>query len=314
MTPLHRPLLRWYDRHHRRLPWRETRDPYAIWVAETMLQQTRSETVLRYYPRFLRRFSDARALARARERSVLAQWSGLGYYSRARNLHRAARLVVERHGGRLPRDPAALRALPGIGPYTAGAVASIAFDLPAPVLDGNVARVLARLFGVRGRVRTGETTRRLWKLAAALVPKERPGDWNQALMELGATLCTPRRPVCASCPLRPRCVARRGGFVGRLPRPPSRRPARRTSEVVATLESNGHYLLLREDGARLLRGLWRFPGVELRPGEDGAAALQGFLARLGFGLVDLTELVRFRHSILDRRIETVAYRACLSRA
>src|SRR5262245_791594 len=199
-------VLRWYRRHRRDLPWRRTRDPYAIWVAETMLQQTRSETVQRYFARFLGRFPTVAALARARESAVLTLWSGLGYYSRARHLHRAARRVVAAHEGRVPADPAALRALPGVGRYTAGAIASIAFGRAEPVLDGNVARVLARWFGVRGDPRSSAVQATLWNLATLLVHSRAPGEWNQALMELGATLCTPRHPGCGRCPVRSQCA------------------------------------------------------------------------------------------------------------
>ena len=194
-------LLRWYRKNRRDLPWRRTADPYAVWVSEIMLQQTRVETVLPYYARFLERFPDASRLADATEDDVLASWSGLGYYRRARALHQGARVVMERHDGKLPRDPADLRRLPGVGRYTAGAIASVAFGLPEPILDGNVRRVLARIFAVDG-VRLGPAAeeRELWGLAASLVQGSAPGDLNQALMELGALICTPRAPACPACP------------------------------------------------------------------------------------------------------------------
>jgi A/G-specific adenine glycosylase len=298
-------LLDWYRKARRDLPWRRTRDPYAIWISETMLQQTRSETVLRFYEPFLRRFPTPRALARARESSVLARWSGLGYYARARNLHRAAREIVARHDGELPRDPAALAALPGVGRYTVGAVASIAFGVPLPVVDGNVARVLARFFAIERPLRSGDAE--LWELATSLVPADAAGDWNQALMELGATLCKPREPRCDDCPVKSACRARRRGIAAALPRLPRRRPLRAVRRAVAAIESEGRYLLVRRDEGRLLRGLWEFPGVEVA--DDAEADLRRELARLGVRIGALVDRGAVRHTILDRNIETRVYRA-----
>ncbi|HET7903271.1 MAG TPA: A/G-specific adenine glycosylase, partial [Candidatus Eisenbacteria bacterium] len=210
-------LLRWYGRNRRDLPWRRARDPYAIWVSEIMLQQTRVETVVPYYERFLERFPTLHALARSSESSVLAAWSGLGYYRRARNLRDAASLVARDHGGAIPRDPAALRALPGIGAYTAAAIASIAFDRPAAAVDGNVVRVIARWDGRRGRRDDAALRRAVTARAESLAPGARPGDWTQALMELGATLCLPRDPLCERCPVARWCRARRGGRPDRYP-------------------------------------------------------------------------------------------------
>ena len=206
-SELRTALLAWYRAHRRDLPWRRTRDPYAIWISEAMLQQTRVETVIPYWERFLARFPDVEALATADADDVIACWAGLGYYSRARNLHRAAQIVVERHAGRLPADVELLRELPGVGRYTAGAVASIAFDRPAPIVDGNVARVLARLFGIAADVRSRAVQERLWREAEELARGEDPGALNQALMELGAMVCTPRAPRCADCPWSRRCAA-----------------------------------------------------------------------------------------------------------
>jgi A/G-specific adenine glycosylase len=311
VRPFRRALLRWYERHHRDLPWRRTRDPYAVWVAETMLQQTRSETVAAHYTRFLRRFPTVRALARARETDVLALWSGLGYYSRARNLRLAARVLVARHRGRLPADAAALDRLPGVGRYTAAAVASIAFDVPAPLVDGNVARVLARVFAVEGPTRSAPIAERLWALAERLVPRARPGDWNQALMELGATLCAPREPDCARCPIRPRCAAWRSSRVGELPTPARRTPSVRVRRAVAVVERRGRYLVVRDDGPRLLRGLWQFPGVDLMDGRPAAPALRRRLGALGLASGELRRVATIRHAILDRRIDCEVFAAPL---
>ena len=191
-------LLGWYDRERRDLPWRRTRDPYAVWVSEVMLQQTRVATVVDYYTRFMHRFPSLQALAEAAEDDVLKIWQGLGYYRRARALLAGARAVVAKHAGRLPAEPARLRELPGVGPYTAGAIASIAFGVREPVVDGNVTRVLCRLYALAGDPERAPLPQRIRRLASELVPAKRPGDFNQALMELGATLCTPRAPDCSA--------------------------------------------------------------------------------------------------------------------
>ena len=207
---LQRRLLAWYRRHQRDLPWRRTRDPYAIWVSEIMLQQTQVATAIPYYERFLRRFPHVRALARAPMERVLKSWEGLGYYSRARNLRRAAQIVLAEHGGRLPEEPEALRKLPGIGRYTAGAISSIAFDRDEPVLDGNVIRVLCRVFLIRANPKSARTQKRLWKLAEELLPAGHASFFNQALMDLGATICMPSHPHCDRCPLRQAPIRCRG--------------------------------------------------------------------------------------------------------
>ncbi|RPH68519.1 MAG: A/G-specific adenine glycosylase [Myxococcaceae bacterium] len=261
-------LLRWYDAQARDLPWRRTRDPYAIWVSEVMLQQTQVSVVLPYWSAFLARFPDVAALARASLDEVLAGWRGLGYYARARNLHRAARGMMERHGGRLPDDVAALRALPGFGRYTVGAVASIAFGRAVPLVDGNVARVLARLFGIEGSSGDVAREKQLWALAGTLVEGERPGDWNQALMELGATVCRPEQPTCLLCPVRARCVALASGRVADIParKAPPRRLALHLA--LAAARRGDAVLLVRRDGTGLFGGLWELPGVECAPGSE----------------------------------------------
>src|SRR5437016_4292864 len=203
--PFRRRLLSWYGRHRRRLPWRGVRDPYAVLVSEIMLQQTQVARVAEFYPRFLARYPTLEDLAAAPADAVRESWDGLGYYARARNLHAAVRHVVGTRGGQLPRTPETLRRLPGIGRYTAGAVASLAFGAPVPAVDTNVARVLRRVFAVRGRRKTAAHEGRLWKVAAQLVPRRRSADWNQALMDLGATICTARAPKCSACPVRADC-------------------------------------------------------------------------------------------------------------
>lgn len=256
-----RRLLAWYRAHGRDLPWRRTRDPYAIWVSEVMLQQTTVKTAIPYYRRFLARFPTARRLAAARPQAVLKCWEGLGYYSRARNLHAAARLVAARHGGRVPDDPAALRALPGVGPYTAGAILSIAHGRRAPLLDGNVARVLCRYLAIREDPRTPAARERLWAVARRWIDGPSPGDVNQAWMELGATVCTPRAPACQLCPIRSACHARRLGIENLLPaRAAHARAPLRRGFAALLRRRDGRVFLARRPLRGLLGGLWGFPG------------------------------------------------------
>jgi A/G-specific adenine glycosylase len=282
-TELRRALLRWYDAEARDLPWRKRRDAYAVWVSEVMLQQTQVAVVLRYWAPFLEAFPTLEQLAAAQLDAVLAAWSGLGYYARARNLHRAARAVVERHQGALPASAAALAELPGFGRYTVGAVGSIAFGLREPVVDGNVARVLSRLFALGGRPGETDRERALWALAERLVPKERPGDWNQALMELGATVCRIARPSCLVCPLRAHCQALRLGQVEMLPLPRAAPKRRRLRLAVAVARRRGRVLLGCRPARGLFGGLWELPAVELPETSDGQAARSALVRLLGAG-------------------------------
>jgi A/G-specific adenine glycosylase len=262
---LQETLLGWYAACRRDLPWRRTRDPYAIWVSEIMLQQTRVETVIPYYERFLAKFPTASALAEAPSDDVLAAWSGLGYYRRARLLLEGAR-VVAAGGGVVPGDRDGLLAVPGIGRYTAGAIASIAFGQPVGLVDGNVARVLARLFAIDHDMRKrGMRTAEL--VADVIVARRDPGAWNQALMELGATVCTPRSPSCETCPLGSVCLARTTGRVGELPMLSAKRPplARRVQAIVATRSTDGAILLARRRPDRTFGGLWEPPSIEGPP-------------------------------------------------
>ena len=281
MAVIRRKLLAWYDEAARDLPWRRTKDPYAIWVSEVMLQQTRVDTVIPYYRRFLERFPTTAALAGADEDAVLSQWSGLGYYRRARLLHAGVREVVARYGGEVPEHPEQRRALPGIGRYTAGAIGSIAFDKEEPVVDGNVGRVLARLFRIDTPIGSATTTRRLWEEAEQLVQGDRPGTLNQAVMELGATICTPKQPRCEACPVAVDCEALAHGEVDALPVPRARTAPKELvlSAVVATSgrAENRRIWLVKGDRA-LFGGLWGAPMIEGEPRE--ALRQAGLRARL----------------------------------
>ena len=273
-------LLAWWDSGHTELPWRRTRDPYAVWVAEVMLQQTQIATVIPYYERWMARFPTVEELAAAPLDDVLKLWEGLGYYSRARHLHAAAQIVAGEHAGRLPRTTSALMKLPGIGRYTAGAIASIAYDVAAPALDGNVIRVLSRLYDIDEDVTQSSTRNLCWRLAEELLPATRPGDFNQALMELGQQVCAPQNPRCLICPLNELCLARQRGV--QLERP-VRPPRRRTPhyDVVAAViwrdgrpAPDGTLLIARRPLGGLLGGLWEFPGGKVEPGESFAEALR----------------------------------------
>jgi A/G-specific adenine glycosylase len=270
---IRRSLRRWYRRSARDLPWRRTHDPYAIWLSEIMLQQTRVETAIAYYRRFLDAFPTVGDLARARVDRVLKLWEGLGYYTRARHLHAAAKRIVTDHKGQFPETAAEWQALPGVGRYTAGAIASIAFDQRVPVLDGNVKRVLARLFHVTDAIDTSATIKKLWELAESLVPPGKPGEFNQALMELGATLCAPTRPQCAWCPLAGACEARRLGREAKVPVRRPKGPIPHYAIAAACIVRNGRYLMGKRAPRGLLGGLWEFPGGKVEDGETGQEAV-----------------------------------------
>ena len=261
MEEIRRLLLAWYDVHARMLPWRGIHDPYRTWVSETMLQQTRVETVLGYYERFLERFPTVEALASAPLDDVLKMWEGLGYYSRARNLHRGAQQVVSEYAGVMPDSAEALLKISGVGPYTAGAIASIAFDRPVPAVDGNVIRVTSRLLGIRENVGVPSVRRQIEKEAGNLVSPERPGDFNQAMMELGATVCVPGTPACERCPMQGCCDAYAAGDAEDLPVLPRKRPPKQLQYDVCLIYS-GDLILMRQRTESMLHGLWVYPMLE----------------------------------------------------
>ena len=310
---LRRDLMAWYRRNRRDLPWRRTRDPWAIWVSEVMLQQTQVKTVLPFYPRFLERFPTPAALACARAPQVLSLWSGLGYYRRARQLYAAAREVVREHAGLVPRDPEHFGRLPGVGRYTRAAVLSMGFGARLAVLDGNVARVLARAFALSASVRSPSGARELWAVAQALIPQKSPGEWNQALMELGALICTPRSPRCGACPIGRHCRALVLGRVAEFPPVMPRREAMRVRRAVALITRGERVLMVRRSGA-LLDGLWEPPGVEVSSREDARTALTAELARLGVrARIESTGQI-VHHTITHRAIAVELWRGALSTA
>ncbi|MCG3178809.1 MAG: Adenine DNA glycosylase [Phycisphaerae bacterium] len=306
--PIRRRLLRWFAQHQRTLPWRSDPTPYRVWVSEIMLQQTQVATVIPYFERFVRRFSDVAALAAADLQDVLAVWAGLGYYSRARNLHRAAGLIAS--AGRFPDTLEGLLALPGVGRYTAGAILSIAFDKPAPILDGNVARVLCRLSAIGGDPKSPAVRRRLWSLAETLVPPRRPSQFNQAMMELGALVCTPRSPLCGRCPLAALCEAKRQD------RPEAYPAAGRKTRVlterwaVALVRRGGCVLMTRRaEGARW-GGLWEFPGTTVAATGNAEADLRRFLKdELSLSPSQFAQVGRVRHQLTHRNMTVEVFAA-----
>jgi A/G-specific adenine glycosylase len=305
-------LLDWYQQNARRLPWRKHPDPYAVWVSEIMLQQTRVETVQPYFERWMERFPTLADLARAPQQEVLAAWEGLGYYSRARNLQRAAEMIMVEHGGELPRDPAALRRLPGIGRYTAGAIASIAFGLDEPALDGNIRRVLARIFDVFEPARSPAGEHRLWELAAAHLPPGRAGEYNQALMDLGAIICTPRSPACHRCPVADWCQARALGIQEQRPVLEKKPAVPHYLVTAAVIHRTGQVLIAQRPAEGLLGGLWEFPGGKLQPGEDLPSCLRReILEELGVEITIGGWIGVFRHGYTHFKVTLHAFHCAL---
>jgi A/G-specific adenine glycosylase len=269
MNLLPRLLLKWYDQHKRILPWRDHPDPYAVWVSEIMLQQTRVETVVAYFEKWMRLFPTVHALAKASERDVLNAWEGLGYYSRARNLHKAAKTVSEKFNGDLPRNLDALRSLPGIGRYTVGAIASMAFGMDEPTLDGNLRRVFSRLYDVTEFADSPVGEKNLWELAAQNLPKGRAGDYNQALMDLGATICIPKNPRCLICPLMKICKARESGAQDARPVLKPKKKIPHYLQAAAVIVQRGRVLMCQRPSAGLLGGMWEFPNARVESDPAG---------------------------------------------
>jgi A/G-specific adenine glycosylase len=327
LKALRRQLLAWFRQFQRDLPWRRTKDPHRIWISEIMLQQTRVAAVIPYYERFLARFPDVRALAEAPQEEVLRLWSGLGYYSRARNLQKAAQQIVAQYGGEFPHEEVAVLALPGIGPYTGAAILSIAFDAKHAVLDGNVARVLARLGAIRGDLRESRRWQSLQKTAGELFDPKSPGDWNQAMMELGAMVCTPRAPQCLLCPVARFCRARQLGDPESFPEKRRKREAVQIVLAAAVLSTpRGQTLLLSpprkkiknkpaaDDVATLASRMWHFPTIAIR--KDALTELRVFLADVlpsEKGALHLEPLAKVRHAVTYRNVTVRPFRSAIAK-
>ena len=305
-------LVAWFARERRDLPWRRSRDPYSVWLSEIMLQQTTVAAVVAYYERFLARLSTVAALAAAPERDVLRLWEGLGYYRRARQLHRAAQVIVAEHGGVFPSEPDAVRALPGIGRYTAGAILSIAFDRPEPILEANTVRLLSRLAAYRDDPLAKPGQALLWAWAAALVPREEPGLFNQALMELGALVCTPREPKCAVCPVAKLCPTNKLGLQAEIPKPKAKKQFEDVREAAVLVEHRGKVLLVERSAGTRWAGLWDFPRFALEA--ESPPAIHAELRRKLQESLGIAAEIRFltttlKHGVTRFRITLDAYEA-----
>ncbi|MBN1312620.1 MAG: A/G-specific adenine glycosylase [Anaerolineae bacterium] len=309
LAPLHEALTGWFEANREDLPWRRNRTPYTVWLSEVMLQQTQVSTVIPYHERFLSRFPDIDALAAASLDDVLKVWEGLGYYSRARNLHRTAQIIVNEHNGHLPSRIEDLRKLPGIGRYTAGAVASLAFRQDAPVLDGNLMRVLTRLFDLDDDITLAQTKRELWDLAEKILPAGRAGLWNEGLMELGRRICTPKSPRCDVCPLAPYCQAQK---LGRQEERPVRRRKAAIPHYNVTAavirRADGRILIAQRPIDGMLGGLWEFPGGKQQPGETLPECLSREIREeLGIRIDVGQEIAVIKHAYTHFRITLHAF-------
>ncbi len=301
-------LLDWFQKHQRPLPWRENPTPYEVWISEIMLQQTQVKTVLPYYRRWMDRFPDLPAVAEASEDELLKHWEGLGYYSRVRNIHRTARVILEEHGGVFPRDPKAVRALPGIGPYTAGAIMSLAFNEPHAIVDGNVERVVARLFNLDKPVKSAMGRRFIWKTALEFIPEGRAREFNQAVMELGATVCLPRNPLCSSCPVQGLCASFRLGLVEQRPVPGEKRSVTPLSVSIGLLLRDDRVFIQKRAPSGLMPHLWEFPGGKVQEGESPEAALiREFREELGVDIHRLDKITVLQHSYTSFRVTLHAF-------
>jgi A/G-specific adenine glycosylase len=311
---LSKSLLAWFKLSARDLPWRRTRDLYAIWISEIMLQQTQVATVVPYFERFVRRFPDVESLAAADEHEVLKLWEGLGYYRRARQLHAAAQQIAGEHGGQFPTSIDAVRSLPGIGRYTAGAILSIGLDQRLPILEANTIRVLSRLAAYRGDVNSGAGRQRLWDIAESILPKSDCGAFNQGLMELGSEICTPRSPACNTCPVVALCAAHRKDLVARIPGPTKSKNYQQVTEIAVVIRRGGNVLLRQCQRGERWAGLWDFPRFAAAGKSNGhvgpqiAASVRDLV---GLSVVSGSRLATMKHGVTRFRITLHAYEAAV---
>ncbi|MCA9126440.1 MAG: A/G-specific adenine glycosylase [Planctomycetales bacterium] len=322
LPKLRRQLKKWFANHRRDLPWRSTHDPYSIWVSEVMLQQTQVATVLEYYKRFLNRFPDVASLAAADEQSVLALWAGLGYYRRARQMHQAAKQVVADHAGRFPETLDEIKALPGIGRYTAGAIASFAYDCPAPILEANTIRLFSRLIGLREDPTTSKSQALLWEAAESfLPPRSGAGTINQALMELGSLICKPAQPNCNQCPLNSGCKAYADGLQAAIPIAKQKAKPQQRDHAALIVRQHQLYLVRQNDGLGWWQGLWDFPRIDVtelsittskRQATISQAVEQAFEETLGLSCRIDSHAMTIKHSVTRYRITLECYFATLS--
>ena len=308
-TAFRRQLIRWYERHARDLPWRHTTDPYRVWISEIMLQQTTVAAVVPYFERFLHRFPTVNDLAAAEENDVLRLWEGLGYYSRARNLRKAAQVIVDQHGGVFPSEVDALQNLPGIGRYTAGAIASFAFDRRAPIVEANTLRLYCRLLGYADDPRSAVGQQALWSLAEAILPKTQPGRFNQALMELGATVCSPKEPDCEHCPVHRHCRAFLDGTQATIPQPATRPTITDVEEVSVAVRLGKRYLLRRRRPEERWAGLWDFVRFALDDSITSARVVAAVGEHTSLKVELGPQLAELKHGVTRYRITLKCFTA-----
>lgn len=307
-------LLKWYLRHQRKLPWRDTDDPYYIWVSEVMLQQTQVKTVLKYYPAFIKKFPSVESLAKAPLEEVLKSWELMGYYARARNLHRAAKIIAENYHGKLPESYKELRKLPGIGDYIAAAISSIAFGLPYPVLDGNVRRVLSRFYAIDIPANLNEFQKKCEKKLSGIFDRENPGNFSQAMMELGATVCVPKNPLCSDCPVRTYCVAYASGKQRAYPVKVEKKPIPEYQIALGVLFKKDRLLITRRKPDGLLGGLWELPGGKVQTNEmPEQACVREFKEEVNLGVELGDFLTQVRHAYTHFKIVVHVFAVKLGR-
>lgn len=307
---IQKALLLWFKKHQRPLPWRETYDPYQVWISEIMLQQTQVKTVLPYFARWMKALPTIQSVAKAPEDQILKLWEGLGYYSRARNLQKAAKLIVEKHGGVFPQHYDDVLALPGIGKYTAGAITSIAFNQDQPLVDGNVIRVLSRLFLYVQNTRLPEADKQMWEWASDILPKGKARYFNQAMMELGALQCTPKSPDCSTCPLSQVCKAYQEGVVDQLP---DRGPKKELTYIevsIGIIRKAGKIFIQKRPEKGLMAGLWEFPGGKVEKGESKKAALEREVKEeLGISLKNIKLKQKIKHAYTSFKVDLHCFEA-----
>ncbi len=296
-------LLKWYDKHRRSLPWRMNPTPYRVWISEIMLQQTQVKSAIPYFNRFVKRLPDISSLAHASEGEILALWSGLGYYSRARNLHKAARKIMENYDGIFPNDHKTVLSLPGIGRYTAGAICSIAFNQPQPVVDGNIRRVIARLKGIRNRV----SEKYFWDRMTEWVPENKASEFNQAMMELGATICLPSPPLCPQCPVRRYCLAKKKNLQSIIPLTKPGKTIRKVALVILVIKYREKVLLTRQEKS-FIPGEWGLPARVVPPGQSPEKTAQFLNNKLFGGRLSIEAMAVLKHSITQNRISAHLYK------
>lgn len=309
---IRRELLDWYRKNRRDLPWRKNKDPYRIWVSEIMLQQTRVDTVIPYYERFMELFPTLQDLAKATDDQVVKAWEGLGYYSRARNLHAAVKEVVAKYGGRVPSEPETISKLKGIGPYTKGAILSIAYDKKVPAVDGNVMRVFSRLFAITDDIAKQSTRKKMERIAETLIPESAPGDFNQALMELGALICTPQSPQCLFCPVQSVCHAYREGLEHELPRKKKAKPPAPVDVIFAWIICGDRVLVEKRPETGLLAGMWALPTFQQVPDKTPEQTMGKFCDKNGIPASNYQVRGRLEHIFSHRHWKVVMIQAIVS--